>query len=117
MLTSSKMGCTSPNTKRRPTCAGSAAVRASVLLVGLLRRCSLFLGFGFPFAVAPLETSYPAAAVENLLLAGVKRVALRADLDHDMAAFFRTAGLEGVAATADHGGLSVCRMNARFHDF
>src|ERR1700730_3171607 len=104
---------TYPNAKRRPSCAVSATVRASlVLLIGR----SLFVGAGLALAVAPLETSDPTAAVENLLLAGVERVALRADLDHDVAASFGAAGLEGVATAADHGGLAVCRMNTRFHD-
>jgi hypothetical protein len=42
-------------------------------------------------------------------------VALRADLDHDVAVLFGAARLEGVSATADHGGLAVGGMNVSFH--
>src|SRR5271170_3437940 len=107
----SKIG-TYPNAKRRPSRAVNATVRASiVLLVGR----SFRLGAGLALAVTPLEASDPTTAVQNLLLTGVERVALRADLDHDVAVFLGAAGLEGVAATADHGGLAVGGMNVSFH--
>src|SRR6201995_1207658 len=103
---------TTPNAKRRPSCAVNATVRASiVLLVGR----GFLLGTGLALAVTPLEASDPATAVQNLLLPRVEGVALRADLDHDVAAFLGTAGLEGVTATADHGGLAVSGMNVGFH--
>src|ERR1700729_3669696 len=107
----SKIG-TYPNAKRRPSCAVNATVRASiVLLVGRsFRLCA-----GLALAVTPFETRDPTTAVQNLLLTGVERVTLRADLDHYVAVFFGTAGLEGVTATADHGGLAVGGMNISFH--
>src|SRR5580698_785575 len=107
----SKIG-TYPNAKRRPSCAANATVRASILL--LVGR-SFRLGAGLALAVTPLEASDPTTAVQNLLLTRVERVALRADLDDDMAIFLSAAGLEGVAATADHGGLAVGGMNVSFH--
>src|SRR5690606_22963303 len=58
----------------------------------------------------------PATAVQDLLLAGVERVALRADLHDDLPAGFGAAGLEAVAAATQHGGLDVVRVNTRFHD-
>ena len=58
-------------------------------------------------AVASLEASHAATGVEDLLLARVERVALRADLDRDPAGLLGAAGLEGVAATTDDGGRHV----------
>ena len=49
--------------------------------------------------------------VEDLLLAGVERMALRADLDVDMSALLRAARGERVAAAAVDRGLDVVRVN------
>ena len=68
-----------------------------------------------PLAVALLEAGDSAAAVEDLLLAGVEGVALGADLNHDVAALLGASGLERITAAADHGGLDVGGMNAGLH--
>ena len=84
--------------KRKPTPGlRSRADRASVgqLVVG-----SAFCA-GLALAVALLEAGHAAAAVEDLLLAGVERVALRADLDVDLSALLGAARRERVAAAAD----------------
>src|SRR5258708_39067133 len=71
---------------RRPACVRTQD-RASErqLFVGGL------IGTGLALAVALLEAGHAAAAVEDLLLAGIERVALRADLDVDLSALFRAA--------------------------
>src|SRR6516165_4054499 len=97
-----------PQTRTDARPAQTRTVRASV--------SHLFVGCGLALAVALLETGHPAAAVENLLLAGVEGVALRADLDDDVAAGLGAAGLEGVPAPAVHGGLRVGGVNVSFHD-
>src|ERR1700744_6687524 len=84
-----------PNAKRRPSCAVNATVRASILL--LVGR-GFLLGTGLALAVTPLETSDPTTAVQDFLLTRVERVALRADLDHDVAVFLGTASLASVPA-------------------
>ena len=90
-------------------------VRASTrLCVGRSFFRSVILGAGLALAVALLEAGYATAAVQDLLLTGVERVALRADLDHDAAGFAGAPGLEGIAAAADDGGLTVCRVIALF---
>src|SRR5262249_43712776 len=70
---------------------------------------------GLALAVTLFEAGHPAAAVQDLLLAGVERVALRANLDHDATSGLGAARLEGVAASAEHCGLLVGGMNVRFH--
>src|SRR6478735_9235230 len=68
-------------------------------------------------SVAFLEAGHAAAAVEDLLLAGVEGVALRADLDVNLSARLRAARRERVAAAAVHRRVDVVRVNARFHGF
>lgn len=55
-----------------------------------------------------------ACSVDNLLLAGVKRVALGAHFNVQRLTAGGT-GLEGVAATASYGNFIVVRMNVGFH--
>ena len=64
------------------------------------RRVETLLRAGRPLAVPGLEAGDAAAGVEDLLLAGVERVAGRADLDVDGAAVLGAAGGELVAAAA-----------------
>ena len=64
-------------------------------------------------AVLLVELIHAAAGVNELLLAGVERMALGADLDGDV--LLRGAGLiDGAAGAADGGGL-VIRMDTGFH--
>ena len=80
-------------TKRRPACA-RAAERAPIGAASCRQLCvSPSLRSAVALAVALLEAGHTAAAVEDLLLAGVERMALRADLDHDVAALLGAAGL------------------------
>ena len=64
-------------------------------------------------AVLLVELVNAAAGVNELLLAGVERVALGADLDGDV--LLRGAGLvHGAAGAADRGRL-IIRMDTVFH--
>src|SRR5262249_23599042 len=76
---------------------------------------SLLAGPG-PLAETPLELLHPATDVHDLLLAGVERVARRAHLDVDVAAFDGAPRGERVPARADHGGRHVVRVDASLHD-
>src|SRR6185503_16826104 len=58
-------------------------------------------------AVALLEPVHPTADVHDLLLAGVERVAGRADLGVQLAGLGGAAGGEGVATRAGHLGDDV----------
>ena len=60
--------------------------------------------------VEPINAS---TGVNQLLLAGIERVALGADFNTDL--LLGGAGGEGVAASATDGGLLVLRMDAFFH--
>src|SRR5207237_295570 len=62
---------------------------------------------------AALEPLHPAARVHELLLARVERVALRADLDVQLA--LGRARLERVAARARHRGEGVLGVNVGLH--
>src|SRR6476646_7206707 len=99
--------------------ARSAAERAPIgelLVVGSFgrpRRCAR----PGALAVALLEARHTAAAVEDLLLAGVEGMALRADLYGDLSALLGAAGGEAAAAAAQHSGLDIVRVNTRFHGF
>src|SRR6516164_10294942 len=99
-------------TDARPVQARTVRASVSQLFVGRFSR----VGRGLPLAVALLEAGDPAAAVEDLLLAGVEGMALRTDLDDDVAAGLGAAGLEGVPAPAVHGGHLVGGVNVSFHD-
>jgi len=63
--------------------------------------------------VATLEPVDPPAGVNELLLAGVEGMALRAQLDVHVA--LGRAGREGVAARAAHLGHDVVRMDICLH--
>src|SRR5439155_27153025 len=94
-------GCASSRTRRRP-------------VLRLARSCSQLRRLG---ALRPLEAALqaldPAAGVDELLLAGVERVAVRADLDVQLR--LRRAGLELVPARAMHGREHVFGMDASLH--
>src|SRR6478736_5075717 len=76
--------------------------RAGDLLGGLL-------------AVTGLEPGHAATGVEDLLLAGVERVALRADVGRDLAGGRGAAGREGVATGAGDRGLHVVGVKVLLH--
>src|SRR6476469_7539149 len=62
---------------------------------------------------APLEPLQPAARVDELLLARVEGVAVRADLDVELR--LRRTRRERVPAAAVHGREDVVGMNVRLH--
>ena len=66
-------------------------------------------------AVTLLEAIDTAAGVNELLLAGVVRVALGADFNAQL--LLGGTGDESVAANAGHGNLLILRMDAFLHDF
>jgi len=66
-------------------------------------------------AESPLEPVHPAAGVQNLLLAGVERMALGTDLDQNVPAQ-RGLCLDHVAATASRLDRGVLWMNVRLHN-
>src|ERR1700712_2403787 len=66
-------------------------------------------------AVTGLEARNPATGIQDLLLAGVERVAIRADLDGDLSAGLGAVGLERVATAAGHLGGAVIGVNAGVH--
>ena len=66
-------------------------------------------------AVALLEAIDASAGVNQLLLAGVERVALGADFNAQL--LLGGTGDESVAADAGHGNLLILRMDAFLHDF
>ena len=66
-------------------------------------------------AVALLEAIDTAAGVNELLLAGVVRVALGADFNAQL--LLGGTGDESVAANAGHGNLLILRMDAFLHVF
>src|SRR5690606_18588089 len=68
-----------------------------------------------PLAVPRLEPRHTAAGVQDLLLAGVERVARRADLDADLAAGHCRAGGEVIPTAAGHLGGDVVRVNSGLH--
>ncbi len=103
-----------PSPERKPTPGLRSRARSGV---GKPAICRQPFSTGLALAVALLEAGHAAAAVEDLLLAGVERVALRADLDVDLSALLRAARGERVAAAAVHRGLDVVRVNTRFHGF
>ena len=64
-------------------------------------------------AVLPVELIDTTAGIDQLLLAGVERVALGADLNRDVG--LGGAGLNDGAASALDGGLLVFRMDSFLH--
>src|SRR5690606_7246496 len=68
-----------------------------------------------PLAVARLEAGDTAAAVQDLLLARVERVAVGADLDGELVSRQGAPSGEGVSTTAAHLGERVVGVNARLH--
>ena len=65
-------------------------------------------------AVLAVELIHTAAGVDELLLAGVERVAAGADLDGDV--LLRGAGLVDGAARAANGRGLIIRVNSGLHD-
>ena len=61
------------------------------------------------------ELVHPAARVDDLLLARVERMAVRADFDLQIMAEGRARN-ERVTAAAGHGRVFVLRVNSGFHD-
>ena len=78
------------------------------------RRSRSLLGRGL-LGVARLEAGDAAAGVEDLLLAGVERVALRADIGVDRAGGRGAAGGERRTARAGDGGLDVVGVSVLLH--
>lgn len=66
-------------------------------------------------AVTLLEAIDTAADVNQLLLAGIERMALGADFNAQL--LLGGTGDEGVAANASHGRLLILRMDTFLHDF
>src|SRR5579875_2031760 len=80
------------------------------------RRTGKSLGAGLrALAEAALEARDPATGVQNLLLAGVERVAVGADVSVDLARARRAAGGEGVPARTGDGGRPVGGVNVGLH--
>ena len=65
--------------------------------------------------VSLFESVYSSAGIDELLLAGKERMALRADIDMEI--LLGGTGLEGRTASALNGSLLVLRMYAFLHDF
>ena len=76
-----------------------------LLISGLIRRLT----------VTRFKLSDPATGIKNLLLTGVERVALRADIGVDTAVLRGAAGGEGTTTGAGHRSFGICRMNIGFH--
>jgi hypothetical protein len=66
-------------------------------------------------AVFALEALDPAGRIDQPMLAGVKRMAVRADLDVNLG--LRRTRLESVAACAGHHAATILRMDSSFHRF
>jgi hypothetical protein len=85
--------------------------QSSRLVEQLLRCGSAFRRF---FAVALVKSIHATGGVDQLLLAGEKRMASRTDFHVQIALLGRTR-LEGLAAGAGYSYFSVFRVNSRFH--
>src|SRR5215469_2852719 len=72
--------------------------------------------FGSGVGVLLGEALDAARRVHQLLLTGVKRVAVRADFDAQHVALDGGAGLKRIAAGAVHGHGMIVGMNTGFHD-
>ena len=64
--------------------------------------------------VFALEAFNTAFTIHEFLLAGIERMAVRADFHVNLV--HGGAGLEGVATGAFHGRFDIVRMDAFFHD-
>src|SRR4051795_7648731 len=95
-----------------PPREGAARAPSEVLLVGCVGAGGRT---GGALAEALLEPGHAATGVEDLLLAGVERVARRADLDGQLTGRGGAAGLERVAAATGHGGDVVGRVDVGLH--
>ena len=71
---------------------------------------------GLPLAVALLEPLDAATDIEDLLLAGVEGVALRANLSVDLAVGLGAAGCELVPARTGHRCFHVLGVDVSFHE-
>ena len=69
---------------------------------------------GLAYAVFAAELVYPTTAINNFLLAGIKRVAGRAHFDCQVFPKRRARG-EFVATAAGDFDVAVIRMNVGFH--
>lgn len=76
---------------------------------------AILSSFGTACAEAFTEAINTSARINHLLLAGIERVALRADVKVDVLAECR-ASLEARTAAAGRRNCCVIRMNFRFHD-
>ncbi len=61
-----------------------------------------------------LESVYASAGVNKLLLTGVERVTLGANLDSDV--FLCGTGLDNIAASTGNGSLLIVGMNTLLHE-
>lgn len=89
----------------------------SILIAIVANSNLLFGGFGFALrgGVLFLETLDAAGGVDELLLAGEERVAVRADFDAQHVPFYGAAGLPRVAAGAVHRYGMIVGVNSGFH--
>ena len=74
-----------------------------------------FFCFGLVQAVALLEAIYASARINQLLAAGIERMALGTNFDLELA--LDGTALEGLAACAAHDALAVGRMDILLHSF
>ena len=80
-----------------------------------MRHAASLDGTGRLHAVALLETVHASAVVDQLLLTGVERMALRADIYAQF--LLHGARLKGFAANATNDGLAVIGMDLFLHGF
>jgi hypothetical protein len=79
------------------------------------------IGFlGFIVVLLELQAFHKAVnlpgGINDTLLTGEERMAVRAKVSSDIPAFFGRAGLPGsTTGGANHGGYLIARMNSRFH--
>ena len=67
-------------------------------------------------AVLAAELIDAASRIDNFLLAGIERVAGRADVEVKLLFPVGGARLEGIATAACHSNIMIGRMNFGFHD-
>ena len=82
----------------------------------LLRKPELLLCSSLYVRVFLLETLDSSCSVQQLLLAGEKRVAVRADFDAQHVTFDGGASGESVPTGAMHGNSVIIWVNSRLHD-